>query len=356
MFSKRHVFSKITVFVLLLALLGGLCSCVQKPVQDGTPYDNQINNRPDHRPGEQAEFSPTRIDRHLYDDDRNIEIFLPTQEQLDRLNQIISRDKWTPATDVPAMGIEPEYMLYDKITGDYASINPWEDDQCLVVLRFNSRPEDIELYFAPETMREEFSQFMQTLSPLPGQVESNNDWISTLFNRDPFFGNLVFAAPLSGIGDDQLSVYAVWHLIYSGAYSAELGNTAAEYHAVTEKYTGKRIENFDNGMTEIIPETGNIRATGWDQDFPVCVVPESYTQNDDGMYSGIFYAYEVPAFYNDEMTQADIDYFENIQEYALTGNVRADHPFLLVQIDFELGYDQGEYLIYRNIELVNRGS
>ncbi|MBS3969382.1 MAG: hypothetical protein KGZ94_04600 [Clostridia bacterium] len=59
----------------------------------------------------------------------------------------------------------------------------------------------------------------------------------------------------NGFSDDQLAAFAI--------LSLDNGNSKEDYHAITEKYFSRKIINFNNSRSEIIPVTNMVRGTGW---------------------------------------------------------------------------------------------
>lgn len=296
-------------------------------------------------------FTFTRIDRLDIDEERNSQIFLLSQAESNTLNALLRTGEWTEATDVPAMGIDPPYLFYEE-SGDYLSVNRWDDSRCLIVRRYINDIDRIDLYYAPESVMDSVLTFMSECAPLPGKYNNDSAWYFNLFRADTAFNTLINLPKNDDrpFSDAALAAYAVFRM--GEDYSYEKGNTKEEYDAVTQKYFGMKITNFDNGMTEFIPGTDRIRATGWSFNSSVFMVLKSaVTDNQDGTSTADFYAYDISdAFWDDQNRQ----YLENVKEYLLTGN---DEPYpkpFVVRVVYEIKTEmrdgkQESYLAYKSV-------
>lgn len=297
-------------------------------------------------------FSFTRADRRDIDAERNSQIFLLSQAESDTLNQLLRTGEWTEATDVPAMGLEPPYVFYEK-NGDHLSLNRWSAGRCLMVKRYADDAERIDRYYAPESVMDSVLAFMSECTPLPGKLNGQSEWYFDLFHKDPAFKMLVNFQDESS--DARMAAYAICRMGRMGDYSYEEGNTKEEYDVITEKYFGKKITNFDNGASEFIPGTDRIRATGWSFNGSIFMVLKSdITQNPDGTQTADFYAYEVSDSFWEDHNRA---YLEKTKEELLTGNTELYSEPSVVRVVYEIKNEildgvQESYLTYKNVTIL----
>jgi hypothetical protein len=87
--------------------------------------------------------------------------------------------------------------------------------------------------------------------------------------------------------DDALSTFAI---MGAKDYRWEDGKTKEELNAITEKYFGKTIKNFQNSVTKIISSTGNITAKGYSYDSSSYMILKDIKYNSDNTVTADFYA------------------------------------------------------------------
>ena len=95
-----------------------------------------------------------------------------------------------------------------------------------------------------------------------------------------------------GFSDAEMASYALCELIKlsDGIYDSAIGFPKEDIDAVTEKYFGAMIKNYENRMTTVISETGNITSTGWGGTSLALVLKELKTES-DGIYTAVFYQF-----------------------------------------------------------------
>lgn len=90
--------------------------------------------------------------------------------------------------------------------------------------------------------------------------------------------------------DSQMAAFAVLSLKNP---NFENGNSKEEFDDITEKYFGRKIENFNNSMTYIDSKSGLIKPTGWSFDSTVYMSLIDLIENEDGTKTADFYAINV---------------------------------------------------------------
>jgi len=181
-------------------------------------------------------------------------------------------------------------------------------------------------------------------------------WYYQMFRNDPGF--LVLGSASGEISDHQMATYAILRM--GESYSYENGNSREEYNAITQKYFGRNIQNFDNGATETIPGTDRIRATGWSFDSTTLVLPKDIRDNGDGTLTGDFYCLNIPDsywFHIDEGNNINIrDAFKEAEEAFLKGDissfVEANCFLTLRRVVYEIqtGEDGKQYFKYHRVQ------
>ncbi len=169
-------------------------------------------------------------------------------------------------------------------------------------------------------------------------------WYYQMFRNDAAFK--VLGSTSGDITDDQMATYAVLKM---ADYSYEDGNTKEEYNAITQKYFGRDIKNFDNGVTETIPGTDKIRATGWSYDNGVYVLAKDVWDNGDGSMTGDFYCVNV----SDSHWTGEAGEFEEAESALLNGDISsfADCNISIKRVVFEVKTENGEqYFKYRSVK------
>ena len=87
-------------------------------------------------------------------------------EDLAGVREALQMDTWWEATDVPAMGMESSFALYDE-EGRSLTVNPWDEEKCLILAK---RDNDGFLYFAPISVLERYETYLSGLNFLPDFV------------------------------------------------------------------------------------------------------------------------------------------------------------------------------------------
>ena len=304
-------------------------------------------------------FTVTRIDALSYDEDGNRRVYVLKKDASEHIAKILRVEKWAENVDLSVSGgicFEPSHLLYDS-NGYQIMIDPWEDSRCIVRVRDKDNPNILNLYYAPAAVLTDFNGFVSTLIPLSGKVNDATEGYFDLFFNDPGFKVLLASltedgVSLEGFSDAQLATYAIHRM---ENYSYEEGNTKEEYDEITEKHFGRKITDFDNGMTEIIAGTDRVRATGWSFNNGVFMVLQSdITYDFDGFLVGDFYAYDIPdSFWDDHSMEALI----HLKEYLLTGNAEEYPKPILVRVVFQVEWEmQGEvqydYPVYKSVTVL----
>ena len=145
--------------------------------------------------------------------------------------------------------------------------------------------------------------------------------------------------------DDDMAAFAVLSL---KNLDIENGNQKEEFDEITEKYFGKRITNFNNSKTYIVPETGLIKPTGWSFDSTVYMSLINLTENLDGTKTADFYAINVSDGFWEYPPQKTKD---EVKEEILN-NKFDDYGTRIVRIKFEEKTDEDNnmYIKYLYLE------
>ncbi len=169
-------------------------------------------------------------------------------------------------------------------------------------------------------------------------------WYYQMFRNDTAFK--VLGSESGNFDDSQLATYAVLKI---DTYSYEDGNTKEEYNAITQRYFGRNIKNFNNGSTEIIPGTDIVRATGWSYDNSMFVIAKDIWDNGDGTMTGDFYCINISDSY---WTGRDGE-FEEAESALFNGDIS---PFTdcftsIKRIVYEVKEENGEqYFKYHSVK------
>jgi len=200
---------------------------------------------------------------------------------------------------------------------------------------------------------DDFKIAVDTLTPLPGKIRDKDRRYFDLFRADRAFIVVpeLFKSAYSKYVDDSLATYAIMRMNWDG-YDDEKGSPKSDYDAITEKHFGLKLKNFNNGRTETIPGTENVRVGGgFSYNSGQYLIPVGdMVRNTDGSLTGEFKYYIISDSFFD--WSGDVpDHAYNIDEYLLTGN-DADFPEpQILQVTFEIRRDEdGEYLFYHNVK------
>jgi hypothetical protein len=172
-----------------------------------------------------------------------------------------------------------------------------------------------------------------------------------LFAADPGF-IILGDSPFS---DDDLSAYAITRQAAEDHYEWETGCDPQDLTAITQKYFGLNIGNFENGATTVL-DSGNVTATGWDYNGGVYMVLDRQTADDDGVITATFRRYYVgeDVWLDDLLPQETL---AHMREYLLTGHDEGFADYQLVEVTFEEKSDtdgQSSYLFYHSIQTLER--
>jgi len=322
----------------VIALL--FCSCLSAPVT--LPV------------GQTPTFTFTRADGIHVDENGNYSIYLLDEEASDNLNMLLASETWTDV-DVFVKDFASAYMLYDD-AGRCVMVDMW-DENALVRVRYKGEPDRVDLYYADAAVYDDFAAFMAALTPLPGLVNSEKERFFNLFSADEGFAALLQPLtedgepPAGGFSDAQLAAYAI---IKMENYNSKDGNTAEEYHAITEKHFDRKILNFDNGMTETIPGTDRIRGTGRGFNSRVFMVQcsEIMFWSMDSITCD-FYSYEISESFLADNPQL----LTHMKERLLAGD-DAQYPApILVRVEFDTRSETQNnnfylYLTYKSVTVL----
>lgn len=150
--------------------------------------------------------------------------------------------------------------------------------------------------------------------------------------------------------DMNLMVFAI---INMQDYSYDNGNTREEIDAVLTKFFGRSVQNYVTGMTEYVPGTDRIRATGWGVDGSNRLVLTKLLTHGDGNFTGYFDVYHIPEIYGEDDYQK---FYSKIDDILLSGKPGKYAELLRYKavINFsELPEEGGGfYLRYNNIRLL----
>lgn len=169
-------------------------------------------------------------------------------------------------------------------------------------------------------------------------------WYYQMFRNDTAFK--VLGSKSGDLTDDQMATYAVLKM---DNYSYQDGNTKEEYNAITQKYFGRDIQNFNNGSTETIPGTDKIRATGWSYDNGVYIIAKDIWDNGNGSMTGDFYCINVP----DSHWTGEAREFEEAESALLDGDISSftDCDISIKRVVFEVKTENGkQYFKYRSVK------
>lgn len=148
----------------------------------------------------------------------------------------------------------------------------------------------------------------------------------------------------NGFTDDALAAYAIMSM---DDYSYEKGNPKEEYDAITEKYFGRKIKNFNNSMSEVIPGTNRVRATGWSFDSGVYMILKSLIEEPDSSKIAEFYVLNL----SDSLFMQKTEY--ETKKDLLSGNFsKYGHPFIM-KMKFEEKTDEKGNMYLKYLEIKN---
>ena len=194
---------KKTILVTLLACLLLLSGCQKAPAQESatptpTPTQDQTAETPPVSPDPEASADPdgetSLFPQFLKDLDLPLANTLLvgeyglqyltcslSPEERGELKSLLDMDSWWEATDVPAMGLEADYSLYDG-EGRSLTVNDWNQNKCLIIAKSDN---DTYLYYAPTSVLEAFENYLSGKTFLPEFIRTfEMDQIN--INRTPY--------------------------------------------------------------------------------------------------------------------------------------------------------------------------
>lgn len=149
--------------------------------------------------------------------------------------------------------------------------------------------------------------------------------------------------------DMDLMVFAIINL---QSYSSENGNTKEEIDAILNKFFGRTVKKYVTGMTEYVPGTDHIRATGWGIDGSNRLVLTKLLPHGAGNFTGYFDVYHIPESYGVDDYQK---FYSEIDDILLSGKPGMYAELLRYKavINFDELPEEGDgfYLRYNNIRL-----
>jgi hypothetical protein len=171
-------------------------------------------------------------------------------------------------------------------------------------------------------------------------------WYYQMFKNDTAFK--VLGSESGDITDAQMATYAILKM---GNYSYEKGNTKEEYNAITQKYFGRDIKSFDNGVTKTTPGTDKIRANGFSYDSSMYVIAKEVSANRDGSMTGDFYCINIP----DSHWTGNTGEYEEVESALLNGDISSltDCNVIIKRIVFEVKEEEGrQYFKYYSVKTI----
>ena len=173
---------------------------------------------------------------------------------------------------------------------------------------------------------------------------------------DYFSENQAFRVLLEqyDIDDSSMSYFAALSL---DKPDFENGNSKEEYNVITEKYFGRKIENYNNSAVYEEAGTGKIKPTGWSYDNSVYMILKSLMSYENNRKVAVFYTLNVSdvisidMFEDREMVTANEEKDRLLKGDFSTYSKYGVKPFL-TRIEFEEKIDEnGEmYLKYLQVE------
>jgi len=154
-------------------------------------------------------------------------------------------------------------------------------------------------------------------------------------------------AGATGFTDGEMAAFSILLMGKLGYADFTNGNSKEEFDKITEKYFGKKIENFDNSKSYIIPETGMIAPTGWDSG-KMYMVLKSFTETPDGVKTAVFYM--LVCGIGDDWGDAN-----TIKKDLLSGNFNGYGKTYLVNMQFIEKYDLSGGMYFQFISLNELG-
>ena len=283
-------------------------------------------------------FDFDRADWLDVNEHRDYAICLMGEDECRTLKSVLDPTAWTVATDIPAMGLEPAYILYDH-AGDSLVVTPWEEDRCLIIAAEHTDEGDVHRYFAPTYVLDRFNDFLTGLTPLSGTVSTSEEQYYHLFQDDAGIEALITLATADGsLSDEQLYTYATLRI---PDYNFKHPHATYAYDAVTTLHFGRTVAN----------PVGN--TTGYD--FDCHLVLQEEHMDDEGTITALFQCYSIPEYYWEDNVLPDLQ-MRHIKEHLLTGNDEGFPAPVPVEIVFEIHFDiptQTSFLYYHSVKVLS---
>lgn len=175
-------------------------------------------------------------------------------------------------------------------------------------------------------------------------AEAYYDYLSAHDN----FAMLLSGEKDGGFSDAEMAAFTIGELILLGAYDMENGNPKEAYDAITEKYFGTTIKDFNTSKSTVIPETGNITSTGWGGSI-IFMVLRDIAEQADGTVVAHFY--RLSRGMSDELPAPEI-----VKRDLLTGQFEAYGPVWLDEMHFEEKRDESGELYLKYISITSQGT
>lgn len=194
-----------------------------------------------------------------------------------------------------------------------------------------------------------------------GKVTAESDFEKAKIKYYQYFSNhrtrihplFSYTGQLDKDTESNLMVFAVHNL---DNYSYDGGNSKEEIDEVLLKYFGQTVKNYKTSMTEYVPGTERIRATGWSFHGGLRLVLTKLVPEEDGSFTGSFDVYYISEMYGAD----DPEEWKNLDSILLSENRDKLSEILSKRaiINFnEITEPGGEfYLKYNTIKVQNMDS
>ena len=285
-----------------------------------------------------------RVDEKiLTSNDINRKIYMISEEENKEIAKILKYDEWTLAEDDIQLPLYEGYEINYE-SKYYIALNKYDEEKCTIM--FATDKEILCTYFAPISIYNECSTYIDSLTALQGSANDEVSFFYDVFAKDS--GLIVLLdSETDGISDDEMSAYAIYKL---QPFNMEQGNSIEEYNVITKRYFDNKITNFENSKTTVDKETGMIKATGWSYDASAHMVLKS-TAN---MNSSAEQTAEFDCYVIQDSDMFDGKY-KHVKEYLTTGNVDGFPDPIKIKLTFHLMKDSEKgsyYILYRNMDFI----
>jgi hypothetical protein len=274
-------------------------------------------------------------------------VYVPTLEQREELHRILRFEEWKVNTEVRYGGIEVLYSI--RTRGDTWAIAHWDDDHVIInpAKTCSDCPIDTKCNFlAPVAVLEEFSEFVASMTPLPGTMDmATSNWFD-LFRWEPTAELLCQPT----ITDVTLFQYAAIQLVLAGRSDRhDDGYLIEDIQKMALRHFGREIADWE-GLNRSADGT---RARGMYFSFNnfVYLVPWSIERRPDGSYDGYFDAYNISdSWWWDLASDSDHPLYYGLREHLLTGNTEMYPEPQELWMHFSVVFGDGApYFVYHEI-------